>query len=200
MYEYIIETRITHCARLPGPRESCTLKYPVQSSMCLVNTLWAVVLMAFDVSYLPRGPHLKSVVYFFTLKIYDNKLWKTSFSNAPWQQHQRPHHPLWLNNQQSAQQRHTTHDITLWLKVMFGSMHFIYYINRSIATKVDSTYLNYWPTAHSVYVLWRPVGVNQWHRDHYIRPLTDCATHVDMNVTQWITAKYLTAETWTHSL
>ena len=26
---------------------------------------------------------------------------------------------------------------------MFGAMHFIYYINRSIATKVDSTYLGY---------------------------------------------------------
>ena len=25
--------------------------------------------------------------------------------------------------------------------IMFGAMHFIYYINRSIATKVDSTYL-----------------------------------------------------------
>ena len=24
---------------------------------------------------------------------------------------------------------------------MFGTMHFIYYINRSIATKLDSTYL-----------------------------------------------------------
>ena len=27
--------------------------------------------------------------------------------------------------------------------VKFGAMHFIYYINRSIATKVDSTYLGY---------------------------------------------------------
>ena len=26
---------------------------------------------------------------------------------------------------------------------MFGAMHFIYYISRSIATKVDSTYLGY---------------------------------------------------------
>ena len=34
-----------------------------------------------------------------------------------------------------------------------GSMHFIYYINRSEATKVDSTYLGYCPTAHSLYVL-----------------------------------------------
>ena len=30
---------------------------------------------------------------------------------------------------------------TFFLK--FGAMHFIYYINRSIATKVDSTYLGY---------------------------------------------------------
>ena len=30
----------------------------------------------------------------------------------------------------------------LWNK-KFGAMHFIYYINRSIATKVDSTYLGY---------------------------------------------------------
>ena len=29
------------------------------------------------------------------------------------------------------------------LKLKFGAMHFIYYINRSIATKVDSTYLGY---------------------------------------------------------
>ena len=28
-------------------------------------------------------------------------------------------------------------------KNMFGAMHFIYYINRSIATKGDSTYLGY---------------------------------------------------------
>ena len=31
----------------------------------------------------------------------------------------------------------------LFFKKMFGAMHFIYYINRSIATKVDSTYLGY---------------------------------------------------------
>ena len=30
----------------------------------------------------------------------------------------------------------------------FGAMHFIYYINRSIATKVDLTYLGFWPTAY----------------------------------------------------
>ena len=45
-------------------------------------------------------------------------------------------------------------------------MHFIYYINRSIATKVDSTYLGYWPTAHSVYVLWRELGSNSWRLGH----------------------------------
>ena len=51
---------------------------------------------------------------------------------------------------------------TLRLFKMFGAMHFIYYTNRSIATKVDS---NIWAvdqqhnstqqhtTAHSVYVL-----------------------------------------------
>ena len=41
-------------------------------------------------------------------------------------------------------------------------MHFIYYINSSIATKVDSTYLGYRPTAHGLYmyVLWREVGSN----------------------------------------
>ena len=32
--------------------------------------------------------------------------------------------------------------------------------NRSIATKVDSTYLGYWPTVHSVYVLWQEVDAN----------------------------------------
>ena len=45
-------------------------------------------------------------------------------------------------------------------------MHFIYYINRSIATKVDSTYLGYWPTAHSVYVLWRELGSNSLRLGH----------------------------------
>ena len=44
---------------------------------------------------------------------------------------------------------------------MFGAMHFIYYINRSIATKVDSTYLGYRSTAQNVYVLWREMGTNQ---------------------------------------
>ena len=29
------------------------------------------------------------------------------------------------------------------VKKMFGAMHFIYHINRSIAAKVDSTYLSY---------------------------------------------------------
>ena len=48
----------------------------------------------------------------------------------------------------------------------FGAMHFIYYINRSMATKVDSAYLGYWPTAHSVYVLWRELGSNSWRSGH----------------------------------
>ena len=30
-----------------------------------------------------------------------------------------------------------------FLFLNFGAMHFIYYINRSITTKVDSTYLGY---------------------------------------------------------
>ena len=38
--------------------------------------------------------------------------------------------------------------------------NFIYYINRSIATKVDSTYLGHYSIAHSVYVLWQVVGAN----------------------------------------
>ena len=29
------------------------------------------------------------------------------------------------------------------MTLKFGAMHFIYYINRSIVTKVDSTYLDY---------------------------------------------------------
>ena len=33
--------------------------------------------------------------------------------------------------------------VLLYLGKMFGAMHFIYYINRSIASKVDSTYLGY---------------------------------------------------------
>ena len=33
---------------------------------------------------------------------------------------------------------------------MFGAMHFIYYIHRSIATKVDSIYLDYRPTPHNI--------------------------------------------------
>ena len=35
---------------------------------------------------------------------------------------------------------------------MFGAVHFIYCINSSIATKVDSTYLGYYLTAHNVLV------------------------------------------------
>ena len=50
-------------------------------------------------------------------------------------------------------------------------MHFIYYINSSIAIKVDSTYLGYWPTAHGLYmyVLWREVGSNSWRLGHRVR-------------------------------
>ena len=33
--------------------------------------------------------------------------------------------------------------LLLSFEVMFGAMDFIYYLNRSIATKVDSTYLGY---------------------------------------------------------
>ena len=36
---------------------------------------------------------------------------------------------------------------------MFGAVHFIYYINRLMATKVDLTCLGYWPTAHSIICL-----------------------------------------------
>ena len=32
---------------------------------------------------------------------------------------------------------------------MFGAVHFIYCINSSKATKVDSTYLGYYTTAHN---------------------------------------------------
>ena len=42
-----------------------------------------------------------------------------------------------------------TKKLYLYLK-MFGAMHFIYYINRSIATKVDSIYLDYRPTPHNI--------------------------------------------------
>ena len=34
----------------------------------------------------------------------------------------------------------------------FGAKYFIYNINRSIATKVDSTYLSYSSTEHNRYV------------------------------------------------
>ena len=37
------------------------------------------------------------------------------------------------------------------LRRMFGAMHFIYYINRSIATKVDLTYLGY-DQQHTAYM------------------------------------------------
>ena len=30
----------------------------------------------------------------------------------------------------------------------------------------NSIYLGYWPTIHSVYVLWRVVGTNMRHLDH----------------------------------
>ena len=35
---------------------------------------------------------------------------------------------------------------------MFGAVHFIYCINISKATKVDSTYLGYYTTVHNVYM------------------------------------------------
>ena len=55
------------------------------------------------------------------------------------------------------------HDDCTIFKKMFGAMHFISYINRSIATKVDSSYLGYnnCLTAHSTYVLWRAVGTKK---------------------------------------
>ena len=43
---------------------------------------------------------------------------------------------------------------------MFSAMHFIYYINRSIATKVDSSCLEYSQTAHNVYMSYG----NRWAR------------------------------------
>ena len=60
---------------------------------------------------------------------------------------------MFLSNKNDAcdMPRHVFRIITNTRK-KFGAMHFIYYINRSIATKVDSTYLGYSPTAHSVYV------------------------------------------------
>ena len=59
----------------------------------------------------------------------------------------------WLFNSQ-----HTT--TTFKYSLVQSCNALIYYINRSISTKVDSTYLGYWPIAHSVYVLWRAVGAN----------------------------------------
>ena len=63
---------------------------------------------------------------------------------------------------------------------MFGAMHFIYYINRSTATKVDSTNLDYGPAAHSVYVLWGELGSNSRRLDHRVRRfLSSYTTNVD---------------------
>ena len=42
-------------------------------------------------------------------------------------------------------------------------MHFIYYINRSIVTKVDSTDFDYSPTAHNVY------DYMSWFGDRWVR-------------------------------
>ena len=60
---------------------------------------------------------------------------------------------------------------------MFGGMQIIYYIIRSIATKVDSTYLGYCPTAHNVYVCGK-----RWARTRDISitcpPLSLYTTHV----------------------
>ena len=47
----------------------------------------------------------------------------------------------------------------------FGAMHFIYYINRSIATKVDLFGLLTNSTMR-IYVLWRELGSNSWRLDH----------------------------------
>ena len=35
---------------------------------------------------------------------------------------------------------------------MFGGIHFIYHTNWSTATEVDSSYLDYGPTAHNVLI------------------------------------------------
>ena len=51
----------------------------------------------------------------------------------------------------------------------------------NIATKVDSTYLGYWPTAHSVYVLWRKVGENSWHLDHRVRRSPSTPRYISTN-------------------
>ena len=65
-------------------------------------------------------------------------------------------------------------------------MHFIYYINGSVATKVDSTYLGYWPAAHGIYVLWREVGANSWRLDDRVRrfPSTPHIANIDFNENQ----------------
>ena len=45
-----------------------------------------------------------------------------------------------LNRKQNTVEGSSCYDKGLKL---FGEMHFVYYINKSIATKVDSTYLGY---------------------------------------------------------
>ena len=64
---------------------------------------------------------------------------------------------------------------------MFGAVHFIYYINRFIATKLDSTYLGHQPTAHKLCLV-AAGGRKSLTSRSVVRRLADCATQVDKDM------------------
>ena len=62
---------------------------------------------------------------------------------------------------------------------MFSAMHFIYYINRSITKKVDSTYLSHSLAAHNI-ITYMSLGTGG-REPVTSRRLPDIATQVDKN-------------------
>ena len=60
-------------------------------------------------------------------------------------------------------------------------MHFIYYINKLTATKVDSIDLGIITNNYSYNVLWRPTGAREPVTSRsQVGRLADCATQVDI--------------------
>ena len=64
---------------------------------------------------------------------------------------------------------------------MFRAIHYIYYVNRPIATKVDSTYLGYRPTTHSVLCLEARAGRKPVTFRSQSPTISLYTTHVDVN-------------------
>ena len=60
-------------------------------------------------------------------------------------------------------------------------MHFIYYINRSIATEVDSTYLGYQLTTHNICLV-AAGGREPVTSRSFVSSLADFATNADIDI------------------